>query len=511
MKHMIMKMLMLALIVPLAGVSASAEIIPYERDVDYTSFIKYDRFLYPEVWTDDDEYYEGDNITISFRTNEDCYVAIYNVDSRGRVHLLYPTGKYDEPFVEGDRIYTIPNRYDDYDLTIQGPEGMEFVQIVASRNPIFIPDWYNGSGLVCDDDPYDFIDYVNATYFNCDHNCRRAFDITSFVVKEWHNYYFRPVHVYEHHYHNDYWDRPYWDWGFYGAVYIDYPFGATVYIDGVYWGIAPLFIPRIYYGAHYVTVYDRYGYCWEDRVTVTRRKSIVLDNTLIKTKSTVKSRFKEVQKKGYLDPVKNGYPEYDKQVRTKKTYKPVASQSVSGSRYKIAQEKSVNNTYGSRYKTGASVSGSKSDRQSGYSTSKRTSQDKSRYKNSEPRDNRSSGYKSSGSSRSKRTPKYESDRYRSQDKSSESRKSRSTDKSSKSGRSYKSSGSSNSGESGKSSGSSRLKSSGSSGKSSGSSSRKSSGGSSYRGKSSSSGSTSARSGVSSKSSSSRSGVSKRGR
>nr|MBN2277727.1 DUF4384 domain-containing protein [candidate division Zixibacteria bacterium] len=491
MKSMITKMATLTLALALAVPAVGGEIIPYEREVDYASYIKYDRFLNAEVWTDDDEYYQGDNITISFRTNEDCYVAVYNIDTRGRVNLLYPTERWHELYVEKERIYTIPSHYDDYDLTVQGPDGMEFIQIVASRDPIIIPDWYNGSDLVCDDDPYDFMDYINATYFSCDHNCRRAFDVTSFVVKEWHDYYFRPVHIYEHNYHYDYWNRPFWDWGFYGAMYIDYPFGATIYIDGVYWGVAPLFIPRIYYGWHYVTIYDHYGYCWEDRVDVTRRKSIVLDETLIKTTSTVKSRFKEVQKQGYLNPAKNGYPDYEKQVTMKKTQQPIVSQSVPGSRYKIAEEKTVRSKYDG-YSTSAKVSSDKTG--SSYRGS-----GKSKSGNDADRNTRSTDYKTRSGSKSgsdyidNKTTRSKSSG--SSSKSGESSNSRQSDKVNKSGDSKPSSSSTRSKSSGGSSGSS-----------------KSSDSPDYRSKStSSSGSTSSAGSMKTQSSGSRGGAYKKGK
>ncbi|SYZ73552.1 exported hypothetical protein [Candidatus Zixiibacteriota bacterium] len=300
----------------LAAISlpARADIVPFERNYDYTQSIRTDRYLNAEVWTDDNSYYQGDDIAISFRANNDCYVAIYNLDTRGNVNLLYPTSPQDDGFIRGGKIYRLPERNDNYQLSVQGPVGTEYIQIVASREPLRIPDWFNGSGLVCNDDPEDFIDYVNASYFGCAYNdCPRAFDITSFQVKEWHDYYFRPVYHYN-----------YPDWSYCGSIYIDYPIGATVYIDGIYWGCAPLFIPRIYFGYHWVTIYDHFGYCWESHVDVVRYRSVILDNNIVRTRAGVKSRYREVATRGYLNPVRNGYPEYDKQVRLKETYKESA-------------------------------------------------------------------------------------------------------------------------------------------------------------------------------------------
>ncbi len=304
MKKQFITLLMAAVMISMLSLPAAAQYERYEDNVSYSQYIKYDRYLDVEIWTDDDEYYDGENISIQFRANKDCYVVIYNIDTRGNVNLLYPSDQWDDDKIERDRIYRIPNSQDDYDLTVRGPEGIEYIQVVASRTPIRIPDWDNGFDMVATGDPLDFLDYINAVYFGCDDGCSLAFDMTLFTVSEWQEEYYRPVHNY---YHND--------WNMCGMIYIDYPWGGSVYIDGVYWGIAPLFIPRIYYGWHYVTIYDSYGYCWEDRVNVFRRKSVVLDNTIIKTRAGVKSKYRDVRTKAYLDPAKNGYPDY----ATKKT------------------------------------------------------------------------------------------------------------------------------------------------------------------------------------------------
>lgn len=299
------------------AVSAFAGIVSYDKSIDYSQYIQRDHYLDAEIWTNNDEYYEGDKITISFRTNKDCFVAIYNIDTRGQVNLIYPTEPGDASHIRGGKIYQLPDQYDNYELNVQGPAGTEYLQIVASNDPFPLPPWFNGSGIVCNDDPNDFLNYINASYFGCDHDCVRALDMTSFQVQEWHDYYFRPV------YHYDY---P--DWSLCGSVYIDYPFGSTIYIDGIYWGIAPLFIPRVYFGYHYITIYDWDGYCWEDRIDVVRYKSIILDKAIIRTHPGVKSRYREVERSRFLDPAKNGYPDYQKEIRVKETYKAVSKRDL---------------------------------------------------------------------------------------------------------------------------------------------------------------------------------------
>lgn len=261
-----------------------------------------DRYLDVEIWTNhsDGEYYEGDNIVISYRTNRDAFVVVYSIDSRGRVSLLFPSESGRDNFVRGGVTYRLPDGLDDFDLVVSGPEGVENIQIIASRERFPIPDWYPTSGLVCDwDDRHEYMDYLNDRYFVRYGGQRFAYDRTAIFVNEWEPYYFRPV--YYPAYHN---------WTVCGNIYVDYPIGATVYIDGFYWGCAPLYIPRIYVGWHTITIYDHYGYCWESGMHVARYHTLVLGHKAIRTSPTVVSKYKEVRYSGYRNPVASGYPDF---------------------------------------------------------------------------------------------------------------------------------------------------------------------------------------------------------
>ncbi len=261
-----------------------------------------DRYLDVEIWTNhsDGEYYEGDNIVISYRTNRDAFVAVYSIDSRGRVSLLFPGEPGRDNFVRGGVTYRLPDGLDDFDLVVTGPEGVENIQIIASRERFPIPDWYPTSGLVCDwDDRHEYMDYLNDRYFVRYGGQRFAYDRTAIFVNEWEPYYFRPV------YYPDY-----YRWSVYGNVYIDYPIGATVYIDGIYWGFTPLYVPWIYVGWHTFTIYDYYGYCWESGIHISRYHTAVLGHRVIRTSPTVVSKYKEVRYAGYRDPVTSGYPDF---------------------------------------------------------------------------------------------------------------------------------------------------------------------------------------------------------
>lgn len=272
-----------------------------DRDYDRNDRIRIDRYLDAELWTNhsDNEFYVGDNIALNFRVNDDAFVAIYSVDTRGRVRLLFPSNPTDDNYVRGGVTYRLPDGRDEYDLSVTGPEGTETIQIVASRERFPIPDWYN-NGLVADaSDIDDYMDYLNGEYFIRYGGQRFAYDRTRIYVNEWEPQYFRPIYhpVYPH-------------WSVCGNIYFDYPWGSSIYIDGIYWGCTPLFVPTILVGWHTVTVYDPWGSCWENDVHVLRRHSVVLDRTVIVTRPHVVSKYKEVRTVGYRDPVSNGYPKF---------------------------------------------------------------------------------------------------------------------------------------------------------------------------------------------------------
>ena len=288
----------------------------------YDSPVRIDRYLDVQVWPnrDDGEYYAGDNIVLNFRANRDCFVAIYSVDSRGRVNLLFPSDPADDNFITGGVTYRLPSGNDRYDLVVNGPDGRENIQIVASRERFPIPNWYNNSGLVCDDNDRDeYMDRLNTRYFVRYPGQRFAFDRSVVFVSEWEPDYYRPIY------------SPYYpDWAVCGNVYVDYPWGGSIYIDGIYWGVTPLYIPRLVVGWHVITVYDPYNYCWESDFHVNRYHTMVFDRTVVKTTRVIDSRFKDVRVTKWRDPVRNGYPDFKVGATLSKTPRGGVSGAVTG-------------------------------------------------------------------------------------------------------------------------------------------------------------------------------------
>jgi hypothetical protein len=210
-----------------------------------------------DVWVNkgpNSTYYYGEDIAVYFRAERDCYVVVYDIDPSGEVTILYPTSPFGSAYVAGDRVYRVPDYNDEFGLEVSGVSGTDHVFAVASYEylnpPDFMryigyeygdPDYYNDSYFVMTlrGDIDQFVDYVNERVTRGPYAVVHA--------------QFRVNSGYRHHAHYRYWDPdPY----YVGSVWVgcDWP-GAEIWIDGVYFGIAPMLIPSIYYGHHWVWVY----------------------------------------------------------------------------------------------------------------------------------------------------------------------------------------------------------------------------------------------------------------
>ncbi len=98
------------------------------------SLVTFQGPLNVDLWVDreDATYYPTENLKVFFRTDDDCFVAVYNIEGGGRTTLLFPP-ETEDGWVEAGIIYELPPETEDYDYVISGPEGIETVIALASR------------------------------------------------------------------------------------------------------------------------------------------------------------------------------------------------------------------------------------------------------------------------------------------------------------------------------------------------------------------------------------------
>jgi hypothetical protein len=128
-------------------------------------------------------------------------VLVYDVDTEGRVHMLFPYRRLDPHWVTGGREYVLPGPHSSYALTIEGPPGVEYIQALASLEPFQqLPEWmdpdaepadYNldnsdwRSGGTVVGDPFLGLERVNRSIlpYDCDEEDCYSAAYTSYYVE----------------------------------------------------------------------------------------------------------------------------------------------------------------------------------------------------------------------------------------------------------------------------------------------------------------------------------------
>lgn len=116
-----------------------------EASIQIEPAARVSRRLDVDVWTNKEEggvYRQGEPMRVFFRSSADAFVLIYNIDTEGTIHLVYPYQPNDPDRVEGGRTYQVPSRNDPYDLVADGPTGIEYVVAIASPFPFEDLPWY---------------------------------------------------------------------------------------------------------------------------------------------------------------------------------------------------------------------------------------------------------------------------------------------------------------------------------------------------------------------------------
>jgi hypothetical protein len=112
-----------------------------------------------DVWVRggvDRVFFPGEPVVVCFRANQDAFVLVYDIDTEGRAHRLYPRTTQDPEFVEGGVTYAVPGRGAGYRLMVTGPPGVETIVATASDVPLS-DRWDACWGGVAGRDDYDQI------------------------------------------------------------------------------------------------------------------------------------------------------------------------------------------------------------------------------------------------------------------------------------------------------------------------------------------------------------------
>jgi hypothetical protein len=74
----------------------------------------------------------GDTMTVSFTTTKDCHLTLFNVDTTGKVQIIFPNQFQQDNFVKAGATYRIPQEGATFVFKAQGPAGSELIKAVAT-------------------------------------------------------------------------------------------------------------------------------------------------------------------------------------------------------------------------------------------------------------------------------------------------------------------------------------------------------------------------------------------
>src|SRR3990172_4058349 len=91
-----------------------------------------------ELWTNREHgavLHRGDRVRVFFRAADDSYVTVFQVDTDGRVRVLFPDAPWEDNFARGRRAYEVDQRYGNHAFVIDDYPGEGYIFAVATLDP----------------------------------------------------------------------------------------------------------------------------------------------------------------------------------------------------------------------------------------------------------------------------------------------------------------------------------------------------------------------------------------
>ncbi|HUE96262.1 MAG TPA: DUF4384 domain-containing protein [Longimicrobiaceae bacterium] len=98
------------------------------------------------IWLEEEPDYfrRGDRMNVSFSVSDDAYVAVVHVDTDGNLDFVYPASPWDNEFVRGGRIHSLPTRGGS-SWTVRGRAGIGYFYLIVSPDPLDF-SYFRGRG-----------------------------------------------------------------------------------------------------------------------------------------------------------------------------------------------------------------------------------------------------------------------------------------------------------------------------------------------------------------------------
>lgn len=81
---------------------------------------------------EDATYKIGEAVVITFKTNRDCRLTLFNIGTSGKVHIIFPNEYQKDNFVKANTVYSIPPKGANFVFRVQGPAGEDVIKAIAT-------------------------------------------------------------------------------------------------------------------------------------------------------------------------------------------------------------------------------------------------------------------------------------------------------------------------------------------------------------------------------------------
>lgn len=232
------------------------------------------------LWTDRSNYNPGDRLTAYFQVSKNAYVYLFDIDTTGRVSLIYPNIYSENNYRRANSTYSLPDN-SRYNLTIGGPSGTEQLVLIATPQAIRDVEWIRrsleqgtfGPQLNLSVSAESFMFEVRSVTVTPTFGSDWASAYATFTVggsSSWPTQPSYPPVVQPQPVR-------------YGTINVtSQPSGATVFMDGVEQGSTPLTVTGVALGTHDITVVKKGYYTYASQVTVNNAGTYPLHAVLAK-------------------------------------------------------------------------------------------------------------------------------------------------------------------------------------------------------------------------------------
>ena len=80
----------------------------------------------------------GDQVVVTVRASETCFLQLFNISADGQVARIFPNSFASNHLIQGGQMYHIPSAGDGFVLQVSGPRGTEHIRAIATLRNVEI-------------------------------------------------------------------------------------------------------------------------------------------------------------------------------------------------------------------------------------------------------------------------------------------------------------------------------------------------------------------------------------